>query len=106
MSLCFDITEKKRSEELLRESLQRSKLLTAAVDRSPDALVVTDLEGNVQFANPAARALDAMFGYHLTLGEPALLFQHESVSETTRLAIIRMVSDGRVFSEEIELASF
>jgi PAS domain S-box-containing protein len=106
VSLCFDITDKKRSEALLQQSLRRSQLLMAAVDRSPDALIVTDLDGRVQLANPAARALDATFGFRLEHGAPAMLFQHQLVPPATVRAITHMVAEGRVFNEEIELASF
>lgn len=52
-----DITKRKQAEMALRESeaLYRSVLLA-----SPDAIVITDMEGNIQVVSPMAKK---MFGY-------------------------------------------
>lgn len=42
-----DITEKKKAEEGLRK-------LSQAVEQSPISIVITDLEGNIEYANPTA----------------------------------------------------
>lgn len=42
-----DITEKKKAEENLRK-------LSQAVEQSPVSIVITNLEGNIEYANPAA----------------------------------------------------
>jgi PAS domain S-box-containing protein len=41
-----DITERKRAEEL------KVRKLLLAMDQSPSAIVITDLDGNVEYANP------------------------------------------------------
>jgi PAS domain S-box-containing protein len=53
----FDITERKRTEECLRESEARTR---AMFDSALDALITMDAEGRVQDFNPAA---ERMFGY-------------------------------------------
>jgi len=82
VSLRFDITDKKQAEKSLTLANQRNQLLAAAVERSPDSTVVTDLEGIVRFANPAAQKLDAMLGYDLRLGAASLLFSRDHTEST------------------------
>jgi PAS domain S-box-containing protein len=52
-----DITERKRIEEALRESVEQHRSIFNA---SPDVLVITDLEGGILMVSPIAMA---MFGY-------------------------------------------
>jgi PAS domain S-box-containing protein len=53
----FDITERKRTEDTLRESESRTR---AIFESALDALITMDAEGRIQDFNPAA---EQMFGY-------------------------------------------
>lgn len=103
VALRFDITAKKQAEEALAKAHQQSRLLAAAVDRSPDTTIVTDLKGNVRFANPAAFKLDALFGYGLKIGSAAMVLSEEKLDSATRQRLLNTVRDGDVFSEQLEI---
>jgi PAS domain S-box-containing protein len=103
VSLRFDITSKKQAEESLEKAHQQSRLLAAAVDRSPDTTLVTDLNGVVRFANPASYELDAQFGYELQAGAKALIFCEDRLDAATRQRLFDTVRAGNVFSEQLEI---
>ncbi len=50
-SLTRDITERKRAENVLRESEELHKTLVSAI---PDAIIMSDLEGQITFVSPQA----------------------------------------------------
>ncbi|WP_052452293.1 sensor domain-containing phosphodiesterase [Noviherbaspirillum autotrophicum] len=52
----IDITERRRSEEILR-------LKNRAIQASVNAIIITDLEGNIEYANPA---FENITGYSVT----------------------------------------
>jgi|GEM_PF-500121 len=103
VSLRFDITDKKQAEKSLTLANQRNQLLAAAVERSPDSTVVTDLEGIVRFANPAAQKLDAMLGYDLRLGAASLLFSRDHIDTPNQRRLLKDILDGRVFHGRFEI---
>ena len=98
--LRIDITSRKNAEESLKSVTQRNQLLAAAVERSPDATVVTDLQGIVRFANPAAHKLDAMFGHELHIGSQALLFSKGRIKTSIVQNLIENIRAGRDFHDQ------
>jgi PAS domain S-box-containing protein len=86
-----DVTDTRESEIALRQ-------LASAVDRSPEGNVVTDLNGIVRFANPAAYRLDWMFGHDLQIGEKALLFTEERIDKADLQNLLTTVKSGSVFN--------
>jgi PAS domain S-box-containing protein len=103
ISLRFDITDTKRVEESLEVANQQYRLLASAVERSPDISVVTDLDGIVLYANPAAYRLDAEFGYDLELGAPALMFAVDGFDPADLNRLVDTVRNGKVFSKNFEI---
>ncbi len=102
ISLQFDITDKKIAEDSLIAANQRYQTLASAVDRSPDAIVITDLNGIVRFANPAAQKLDAMFGHDLCVGSLALIFTRGRIDVQLKERLVKTVLSGEDFSNHIE----
>ncbi len=102
ISLGFDITDKKNAESTLKDANERFRTLAAAVEHSPDAIVITRLNGIVQFANPAAQRLDNEFGYKLGPGAPALVFAHGWIDDQTKELIVETVLSNRVYNGLIE----
>ncbi len=102
ISLQFDITDKKIAEDALIAANQRYQTLASAVDRSPNAIVITDLNGIVRFANPAAQKLDTKFGHDLCVGSHALIFTCGRIDLQLREQIVKNVLSGEDFSGHIE----
>lgn len=52
VGVILDITERKQSEEKLRSSTERLRMLWQAVQQSPASVLVTDAQGSIQYVNP------------------------------------------------------
>jgi signal transduction histidine kinase/ActR/RegA family two-component response regulator len=103
VSLRFDITDRKNGEDELLRANAKNRLLAMAMERSPGATVMTDLDGKVRFANSAARTLDRSFNHELQVGSPAMLFYEGRIPVATHQKIIKDVTDGDVFNEIVEV---
>jgi len=65
MENILDITEQKRAEEC-------NRLLSDAVDRATDAIIITDLEGNIAFVNDTCAKIcgydkSELIGQHISI---------------------------------------
>ena len=47
-----DITARKHTEEALKKSEETARKLSTAVEQNPASIVITDLEGNIEYVNP------------------------------------------------------
>lgn len=103
VSLRFDITDRKRNEEKLQLANEQNRLLATAVERSPGATVVTDVEGVIEFANSAARTLARILHHESEIGMKSVLFSDGYVSSEMQARIISAVKGGRVFHAKIEV---
>ncbi|MEM1422715.1 MAG: PAS domain S-box protein, partial [Planctomycetota bacterium] len=84
---------------------ERRAWLSEAFERSPDPMAVTDLEGNMLYANPAAYALDESVGYELRTGGPALLFGEGRVDDAVRGRLLACVRAGERFEERVRVSA-
>jgi PAS domain S-box-containing protein len=96
-----DITERKRSEESLRESEQKFR---SVIQSSPDAIVQADGSGTIIAWNTAAQKI---FGYREeeVRGQPLTMLMPERYRDPHQKGIERMSSNGesRVIGSTVEL---
>lgn len=84
LSIARDITERKQAEAALQKSETTNRLLAAVVHQAREAIVITDLQGNIDYVNPAHEAMtgytaDELLGQELRIlpqGEPVDQGQH------------------------------
>lgn len=116
-----DITERKRSEEALRESEERFRAIASTAN---DAIIMVDDKGNVTYWNPGA---ENIFGYNSEeiIGKNVLLtvspelhhktylrafsqFQRtlDGLSDSKTMEIEALHKNGRVFPIELSLSVF
>lgn len=87
---------------LIKERQQTDSLrkLTQVVEQSPNSIIISDLEGNIEYVNPACVATT---GYSLAeiVGKSPLLFQSDKTSPATRDAIMDHLSRGASWRGEL-----
>ena len=93
MSSFLDITERKKAETELRK-------LSQAVEQSANAVVITDIEGNIEYANPKFVEVSG-YSFSEVLGKnPRILNSGEHTSEFYR-NLWQTIKAGRVWRGEI-----
>jgi len=75
MSLVEDITERKKAENDLRK-------LSSAVEQSPVSIVITDLEGNIEYGNPKVFEITGYKPSEILGKKPNLFKSGETPDET------------------------
>ncbi len=114
LSLAHDATERIRAENALRDS---EKLYRTLVETSPEAIVLSDLEGNVLMANERAARMHGLASLKDLLDKDATTYdfvhpedRHRAAESAAQLleqggiitAAYRLVRhDGRVFPAEL-----
>ncbi len=81
----YDITERKKTEKILRESEEMYKTL---VQTSPEAVTVTDIEGNITYVSPNTLELHGFDSQDELLGKNAFILiapeEHERAAENLK----------------------
>jgi PAS domain S-box-containing protein len=85
---------------LRSESLHELRRLSTAIEQSPEAVVITDRSGAIQYANPA---FSAVTGYSLAeaLGQNPRILKSGQHDQSFYAEIWRTLLDGRVWSGQI-----
>jgi len=87
-----DITERKRTEEALREAHERAIWLARFPEQNPDPIIRTSADGNVLYCNPATTKLS---GWKCKVGQ---ILQNELLP-----LVGRAMAEGRELEEDIQL---
>lgn len=84
LSIARDITERKQAEAALQKSETTNRLLAAVVHQAREAIVITDLQGNIDYVNPAHEAMTGYTANELLGQELRILPQGEPVDQGQR----------------------
>lgn len=95
-----DVTEKRRAEQALRESDERMRLQTTALDAAANGVVITDHRGIIQWVNAAFTRLT---GYSAAeaVGRTPRLLKSGQHSESAYRQMWQTISAGKVWHGEI-----
>jgi PAS domain S-box-containing protein len=116
LGVFWDITERKKAEEALRESEEKLENIFAA---SPDAITVTDLNGNIVDCNQATLDLHGYQSREDMIGKNSLEFiakkDHEAAMQSLKKTLEHgsaknveytfLTKDGREFSGELSASA-
>jgi PAS domain S-box-containing protein len=92
--------ERMRTEAALRESEQRTRLQSAALESTANGVVITDVHGTIQWVN---RAFTELTGYSAAeaIGENPRLLRSGHHGESFYEALWQTISGGRVWKGEL-----
>lgn len=100
-----DLTERKKIEKelenLVKEKTKDIEVFRQCIDNSTDGILITDLDGNIEYTN---RAFETMTGYSKPdlINEKTSLFVHNRRSETTHNTIWKTVREQNIWRGEFE----
>ncbi|MHA1800695.1 MAG: PAS domain-containing protein [Candidatus Heimdallarchaeaceae archaeon] len=93
LSIARDITERKKAEEIIKESEERYRTL---IETSPNAIILLNLEGKLQFVNKLSASI---FGYKTTedmLGLTPIDFISRKDFEIVSSSLTETITKGSV----------
>ncbi len=93
IALAQDITEQKRVEERLRE-------LTDAIEQSPVSVIITDLEGKIEYVNPKFTQVSG-YEYSEVIGEKPNILKSGLMPQKVYEEIWSTISSGKVWQGEL-----
>ncbi|APG26559.1 hypothetical protein A7E78_00995 [Syntrophotalea acetylenivorans] len=95
-----DITARKVTEERLKQSEETARKLSTAVEQSPTAIIITDLEGIIEYANPQFLQ---MTGYreNEVIGQSSRLLKSGYMPHGFYKDLWRIISAGQTWKGEM-----
>lgn len=102
LSIVVDVTERKNVEDKMKESEEIHRKL---VETSPDAITVTDIEGNVVTVSQQTLVMHGYEKEEEVLGKAAAIFIAEESLEKAQANFRRTVEEGSIRNEEYTFIS-
>jgi PAS domain S-box-containing protein len=90
----LDLTER-------REALDRLRVLSAAIEQTPNMFFITDTSGRIEYINPAFTELTG-YSAEEALGATPSLLRHPSTSPETHKDLWRTIRSGHEWRSEIK----
>lgn len=88
-----DITQRKQSEETLRK-------LSSAVEQSPNAIIITDSEGIIEYINPCFSSVTG-YSFQEAVGKKPSIIKSNKTPATIYENLWRTIKSGRPWTGEI-----
>jgi PAS domain S-box-containing protein len=95
-----DITARKATEKRLRLSEETSRKLSTAVEQSPTAIIITDLNGIIEYANPQFLEMTG-YDQNEIIGQSPRLLKSGSMSNGFYKELWRTITAGRTWQGEM-----
>ncbi|BBO84585.1 hypothetical protein DSCO28_51510 [Desulfosarcina ovata subsp. sediminis] len=95
-----DVTRRKRTEAALRKSEETARKLSIAVEQSPASVVITDLDGNIEYVNPK---FVEKTGYTLeeAVGQNPRILKAGTMDPSIYAGMWQALTAGRVWAGEL-----
>jgi two-component system NtrC family sensor kinase len=100
LGVARDISERKRHEDALKQTVQRLSLQSAVLEAAANAIVITDPAGAIQWVNPAFTALTGYTVAEAVGQNPRLLSSRRQSKEFYR-AMWTTILAGEVWTGEV-----
>ena len=97
--LLFTLKQNKRSNKLLTKKNHEINKLSTAVEQSPTTIVITDLNGNIEYANPHFEKLTGYTSKEVIGLNPRILQSGETPRETY-VYLWETITSGKVWTGE------
>lgn len=95
-----DITARKTTEERLKQSEETARKLSTAVEQSPTAVIITDLDGIIEYANPQFLQMTG-YGDNEVSGQSPRLLKSGYMPHGFYKELWRTISSGHAWKGEI-----
>lgn len=95
-----DITERKRTEEALKKSEETARKLSTAVEQSPASIVITDLDGIIEYVNPKFTEKTG-YTFEEAIGENPRVLKSGLMPEEIYKELWQSISSGKEWNGEL-----
>jgi PAS domain S-box-containing protein len=95
----LDVTSRKNQERIVKRTLDENRKLSLAVEQSPSSIVITDLDGNIEYVNPRFSAITGYTREDVIGKNPRILKSGETTPEEYR-KLWETISNGKEWRGE------